>query len=258
MTKVLWHLEVISWHCCSVMRVVMKLKLFHIFGVVASWLDKPRRVCSHSLCAPLSLSARLRFVVNADNGNVDCRHGLCASVVCTVSKNDWDYDDEHLCCCEKLLKLCVTARTGHFHSHLGEQDLAGRRRVGWCHELSGAELSPGFQCVTLTFGCVCRDVLAAYSCQGTNVPVCKLIQTPPHLSGASQRAEVPEGFRCTRYWVFLVLCGFRGVLHLLQAQQGWYKAVTLLSLQEGHFRGCWEQYWSTSVSLTCLVHVTRF
>lgn len=192
MTKVLWHLEVISWHCCSVMQVVMKLKLFHIFGVVASWLDKPRRVCSHSLCAPLSLSARLRFVVNADNGNVDCRHGLCASVVCTVSKNDWDYDDEHLCCCEKLLKLCVTARTGHFHSHLGEQDLAGRRRVRWCHELSGAELSPGFQCVTLTFGCVCRDGLAAYSCQGTNVPVCKLIQTPPHLSGASQRAEVPE------------------------------------------------------------------
>lgn len=67
-------------------------------------------------------------MVNADSGNVDGRHGLCASFVCTVSKNDRDYDDEHLCCCEKLLKFCVTARTGHFHSH-GEQDVAGRRRL---------------------------------------------------------------------------------------------------------------------------------
>lgn len=170
--------------------------------------------------------------------------GIMMMNICAVVKSSWSF--------------VWLQELGIFTLILESKTWLGEGGSGWCHELSGAELSPGFQCVTLTFGCVCRDVLAAYSCQGTNVPVCKLIQTPPHLSGASQRAEVPEGFRCTRYWVFLVLCGFRGVLHLLQAQQGWYKAVTLLSLQEGHFRGCWEQYWSSSVSLTCLVHVMRF
>lgn len=68
----------------------------------------------------------------------------------------------------------------------------------------------------------------------------------------------PRASGALTIWVFLVLCGFRGVLHLVQAQQGWYKAVTLLCLQERHFRGCWEQYWSCSVSLACLVHVMRF
>lgn len=90
----LWHLRVISWPCCSLLQAVAKLELFHGFGIVASWLDKPRGVCSppfcaHPPCGALRSSARLRFVVNAHSEDVDCRHGLCASFVWTVSRQKW-------------------------------------------------------------------------------------------------------------------------------------------------------------------------
>lgn len=154
MAKVVWHLEVISWHCCSVVQVVAKLKLFHGFGIVASWLGKPRRICSHTLRVALRLSARLRAVVNADSGNVDGRHGLCAwwwtSVL--LVKSSWSF--------VWLQELSIFSLRRRLRWCLSRGDAVSSEVQG-CHQVSSVSCTVP----ALTSGCVCRDVLAAYSCQ---------------------------------------------------------------------------------------------
>lgn len=157
-------------------------------GVVAAWVDEPQGLCTPS-CRAAGPSARLRFGVNAGSEDVGCSHGWCASSVWAVSgQKCLGYDDERVCCCAELLRLCVTA--------------------GWAFSLSSGGVSPGWQegrvmlwaqwCRVVprvvTLGCVCGDVLPA----GTNVPVCELLQT--HLLGSSQCAEVPKGFRSPLCW----------------------------------------------------------
>lgn len=171
--------------------------------------------------------------------NVGCRHGLCA-FLCEQchDRNAWDYDADHLCCCEKLLKLFVTADWTFSLS-------PGRVRPAWEQEAQvmpewcRAVTRPPLQCVTLASSCVCRDALP---CQGTTVPACELTQTPPHLPASSPCAEVPKGFRSPPCW------GVPGAVWILgcpvpaMGTAGLEQAVTLLFLQERLFRECWEKY----------------
>lgn len=76
-------------------------------------------------------------MLNADSESVERSRGLCASFGQRQDKSDWDCDDGHLCCCEKLLKLSVSA---HWTFSLSSGTV--RAQLGRYHELSAAELSP--------------------------------------------------------------------------------------------------------------------
>lgn len=166
--------------------------------------------------------------------------GIVIMDICAAVKSSWGF-------------VCLQA--GHFHSHLGDKTWLGEGGSVWCHGFSGAELSS--VCPTALGLCVqgCPPCLQLPGHQGPCLW--------PHPSsssslGPSQCAKVPRGFRSP------LAGGVPGAVWILgcpapaAGTAGLVQAVTLLFLQERHFRGCWENYWSPSVSLTCLAPVMRF